>query len=156
MSGAVLAFDSPDATPSRRADARWSTFLEKGWALERLLIDLGVMNSRGDESTPVGAARMAEYMAACDYAQVWKSRAMRLEKALRNMLASDALSEEDRRRVLDVIAGRPGTPARDTRLLSPVDAEMVANYRRLSDSSRAAIRAIVNELAHASDEKAGA
>jgi hypothetical protein len=141
----ALTFAAVDVSPSVRAERRHSEFLKKHHALDALLVGVGLMRSMGDDGTPAGKLSFDSYMAACAWVDVWKHRATRLDKTLRNILASDAISEEQRAAIL---RGLYGTPEAERVFLT--------NYRRLSDRTRASVRALVEELTAAPRPRDGA
>lgn len=83
--------------------------------------------------------RDAEWEAASREVRHWRSRCQALQAKLTNVLASDALTEDQRALVL---SSRRATN-RDAKLLAEDEAAVVAGYRALPAADRAAVRRIL-------------
>lgn len=101
-----------------------------------------------DGLSPLG--RM--FHAGHSYAEVWERRAHRLDRALRMLLASDAPTAEQRADVAAVLFGRKAI-GRDSKTLSAVEADLVADYRSMSTADKQMLRTLLDRLATRGGEK---
>lgn len=83
---------------------------------------------------------------ACACLTFWEGRTRKAEHLLRKVLASDALSEDERRAILTTLHGRRG-PQRDLHILSDLERAMIDQYRQMAAADRQMIRTLFARLA---------
>ena len=86
-------------------------------------------------------------------ADFWARRAYRLDRALRLVMESDALSAEQRAEIVAVLVGKKNL-GRDKKLLSDAEWQIVVEYRRTDVPGKQMLRTLVKRIANspANDE----
>lgn len=79
------------------------------------------------------------------YEQHLEARIFKLESTLRRTLASDKLSDAERRELLMTVYGRKG-PARDPKVLTKTELRLIHQYRRLDAAEGQMIRTLLARL----------
>jgi hypothetical protein len=95
--------------------------------------------ARGDISTGSDVPVNRLFHTALAYASFWKRQAEKSDRLLNAALASDALTDEQRRKIL----ATKYITKRDAKLLSDGELQLVDQYRTLSPAARAALRELV-------------
>jgi hypothetical protein len=80
----------------------------------------------------------------------WENRARTLQRALTNVLATDALDEGQRRAVVRALHG---STARDASLLSRSEGRIIEQYRSLPAADKAMVRVMLDRLAKMAEQE---
>ena len=84
----------------------------------------------------------------------WERRVRRVERQLHQLLASDLLNQDQRHACLETLFGIKGT-ARDGKVLSKFEGQLIADYRAMDSPGRTMLRTLCDRLVHTGDKKDG-
>lgn len=88
-------------------------------------------------------------------ARAWRRRAEALERVIRHVVARVDLAPDARTDLLALLYGTAAARCRDEKLLSDVEANLIAHYRAMDAAGRQMLRTLCERLA-TSSEKGGA
>jgi hypothetical protein len=80
------------------------------------------------------------------YADAWERRVKALEKVLKDVLASDSATDEQREAMMRALCGRT-SQGRDPKLLSEAEAALIAHYRASDAADKQMLRTLLARLA---------
>lgn len=152
MSATIVEIASaPIEQKSKRAQHLFREQWDANKALEGMLIEHGVLVRPVPHVslTKQGAVEHAYarlWKAHRNEVSFWERQAKTAMRKLRAVLASDALTDEDRQSILEGIHGR-AAKALDAKLLSDAEYRMVSQYRTMDDAGRQMIRTLCDRLA---------
>jgi hypothetical protein len=144
----VLEFEATDEAGQTARERRvMNAYREAHDQLRAALVDVerGVVGS----ATPLSTLLSNLWGTHCDVRSLYERRAKQLERTFRFILASDAVSDEQRARIFAVLYGRTGV-GRDPKTLSADERTIVEHYRQIDAAGKQMLRTLLAKLDGAS------
>ena len=94
-----------------------------------------------DHCSPIGQM----FHAGIRHAETWECRVKALEKVIREVLASEYATDEQRAALVRALHGRK-SPGRDPKMLSEAEATLIAHYRAAPAEDKQMLRTLVARL----------
>jgi hypothetical protein len=136
-----------EALEHKDALTRASGEYHRAWkVMENLAQDAGIIKFGNHENQ---LSRM--FHAGHHVADILERRVKALEKILRDVLASDYATDEQRDALMRALHGRT-SPGRDPKLLSETEAALVAHYRAMAQHDKQMLRTLLGRLAEIKQE----
>jgi hypothetical protein len=135
----VVQFTTPPADPKERGRRAEETYRAAYDAMSDEAKDAGL-------EVHGGSTLFRMFSAGLRCTEVWRLRVKALERALTNVLASDALPDEQRISALKVLHGEE-TVGRNPHLLSDAERRLIDHYRASAPADKQMLRTLVARLA---------
>lgn len=139
MMAAVVDFESAPTDPKARASRLDSAYYSAYDAMRDEAESLGLR-------TGCNSRLSALFSTGNRLAGHWRARADKLERALYAALACDALSDEERARIIEALHGRGGR-RRDAKLLTETEIAVLQHYRESAPADKQMVRTLLARLA---------
>jgi len=146
----------PKLTPSKRAKRFYERWITASQATDVALHAAGLLQNPylspgAAQLTGVHALRCREQGAALEFWGYFEHRIHQFEHTIRTVLASDALTADERREMLSGVYGKALAKRHTAALLSERESQLVEHYRAMDAAGRQMLQSLCARLATSSE-----